>query len=228
MTPDIGTSAPAGVYPGKPPLAWASPPVPVPRWASPPPGNANAGSARVAWVQPRGCKGRSPLHEKTWTPPSPPGKSALRARAGGIGAGKEAKGEVSRRQRRQAPRRATPTQVQPAPLGFSPLRAGFASCSGAPLGKPPPGNANAGLARAARIQLRGCKGRSPLHKITLDSPFPSGEGGWGDRGQEKKLKVRSAGDKEGKPHAGQRQRRFSPRRPGFSPGDARGEAPCMK
>ena len=32
---------------------------------------------------------------------------------------------------------------------------------------------------AARVQSRGCKGRSPLHEITLDSPFPGGEGGWG-------------------------------------------------
>ena len=141
---------------------------------------------------------------------------------GGIGAGKEAKGEVSRRQRRQAPRWATPTQVQPAPLGFSPGDArGEAPCirklkiSPFPGGEggrgdrdrktliwqenpasktavpplawasppvpmprwasPPPGNANAGSARAARIQPRGCKGRSPLHEITLDSPFPFGE-----------------------------------------------------
>ena len=41
---------------------------------------------------------------------------------------------------------------------------------------------------AARVQPRGCKGRSPLHEITLVSPFPTGEGGWGDRGQENKLK----------------------------------------
>ena len=38
-------------------------------------------------------------------------------------------------------------------------------------------------------QARGCKGRSPLHKITLVSPFPAGEGGRGDRGQESKLKA---------------------------------------
>ena len=36
-------------------------------------------------VQPRGCKGRSPLHEITLVSPSPEGKSALRARAGGWG-----------------------------------------------------------------------------------------------------------------------------------------------
>ena len=37
------------------------------------------------------------------------------------------------------------------------------------------------LARAARVQPRGCKGRSPLHEITLVSPSPMGGrgGGWG-------------------------------------------------
>ena len=36
------------------------------------------------WVQPWGCKGRSPLHKKTKSLPLPAGKSALRARVGGI------------------------------------------------------------------------------------------------------------------------------------------------
>ena len=35
-------------------------------------------------------------------------------------------------------------------------------------------------------------------KITLIPPFPAGEGGWGDRGQKRKLKAGAAGDKEGK------------------------------
>ena len=36
------------------------------------------------------------------------------------------------------------------------------------------------LARAVRVQPRGCKGRSPLHEITLVSPSPEGKGrGWG-------------------------------------------------
>ena len=38
-----------------------------------------------------------------------------------------------------------------------------------------------------------------MHEITLVSPFPAGEGGRGDRGQESKLKAGSAGDKESKP-----------------------------
>ena len=35
-------------------------------------------------TQPRGCKGQSPLHKKTKNLPLPAGKSALRARVGGI------------------------------------------------------------------------------------------------------------------------------------------------
>ena len=44
-------------------------------------------------------------------------------------------------------------------------------------------------------QPRECKGRSPLHKKTKNSPFPPGRGlgGWGQQG---KLKARSAGEAE--------------------------------
>ena len=51
---------------------------------SPTPGICLAGSVSAARVQPRGCKGRSPLHKKPLSLPLPAGKSALRARAGGI------------------------------------------------------------------------------------------------------------------------------------------------
>ena len=53
------------------------------------------------------------------------------------------------------------------------------------LGSPP-------FPSAARVQSRGCKGRSPLHEKTLVSPFPPGRGmgGWG---QESKRKARLAG-----------------------------------
>ena len=37
---------------------------------------------------------------------------------------------------------------------------------------PPPNTTAAGIASVARVQLRGCKGRSPLHKITLKLPLP--------------------------------------------------------
>ena len=50
---------------------------------------------------------------------------------------------------------------------------------------------------------RGCKGRSPLHEITLILPLPAGKsalraraGGWG---LQSKLKAGLAGDKQGKP-----------------------------
>ena len=36
-----------------------------------------------------------------------------------------------------------------------------------------------GITSAARVQSQGCKGRSPLHKITLVSPFPPGRGAGG-------------------------------------------------
>ena len=41
---------------------------------------------------------------------------------------------------------------------------------------------------------RGCKGRSPLHKITLSPPLPRRGRGLGGWGQESKPKARSAGD----------------------------------
>ena len=51
---------------------------------------------------------------------------------------------------------------------------------------------------------RGCKGRSPLHKITINLPLPRRgralcERGQGDRGQESKRKAVATGDKESTP-----------------------------
>ena len=40
-----------------------------------------------------------------------------------------------------------------------------------------------GTIRAARVQTRGCKGRSPLHKKTKKLPLPAGKGGRGDGGK---------------------------------------------
>ena len=65
-------------------------------------GTASCRFCGELWVQPRECKGRSPLHKKTKSLPLPAGKSALRARVGGMGATKQAKGRGSRRPRRQA------------------------------------------------------------------------------------------------------------------------------
>ena len=74
-----------------------------------------------------------------------------------------------------------------------------AGATGNQEGKPPPGAWFAPFPSAARVQARGCKGRSPLHKITLVSPFPGGEGGRGGWGQ-----------KKGEGRGGRRQARQAP------------------
>ena len=81
----------------------------------------------------------------------------------------------------------------------------------------------AGTISAARVQSRGCKGRSPLHEITLVSPFPPGRGagGWG---QETKLKVGFAGGKEGTPPQGTTATKFISAAGGLMPG-CRGRSP---
>ena len=72
------------------------------------------------------------------------------------------------------------------------------------------------------------RGEAPCIKITLVPPFPAGEGGRGDRGQKIKLKAGLAGKQESKPPAECRAGRSSQCRAPLSPGDARGEAPCIK
>ena len=103
-----------------------------------------AGIASAARLQPRGCKGRSPLHKKSQSLPLP-----RRGRgAGGWGQ------KIKLKAGRQAANKASP----------------------------PPGTFFVGAVSAARVQPRGCKGRSPLHKKQKISPFPGGEGGRGDGG----------------------------------------------
>ena len=118
-----------------------------------------------------------------------------------MGATKQAKGRGSGRQRRQATRRVQWRQGKPTPQGASPPGAWFAP-----------------FPSAARVQARGCKGRSPLHENNLNLPLPRrgrGAGGWG---QQSKLKAGATGGKEGKPPAGysggkvSRHRRGKPRR----------------
>ena len=67
---------------------------------------------------------------------------------------------------------------------------------------PPPGTAEEGSVSAASGLVQGCRGRSPRRNKLLVTPFPAGEGGWGDRGQESKLKAGAAGDKQSKPPPG--------------------------
>ena len=48
----------------------------------------------------------------------------------------------------------------------------------------PPGAWFAPFPSAARVQARGCKGRSPLHENNLNLPLPRrgrGAGGWGNK-----------------------------------------------
>ena len=80
-----------------------------------------------------------------------------------------------------------------------------------------------------RLRLRrgDARGEAPCIRKLKISPFPGGEGGRGDGGK-----------KKAKGGGGRRQRRQAPRRVpdwqvepaprGFSPGDARGEAPCIR
>ena len=67
------------------------------------------------------------------------------------------------------------------------------------------------LARGARMAetvsvanglMQGCRGRSPRRNKLIVSPFPTGEGGRGDRGQESIPKARLAGGKQGEPPPG--------------------------
>ena len=121
-----------------------------------------------------------------------------------------------------------------------------------PTGQAPrKGTCTAGTTSAARVQPWGCKGRSPLHKITLISPFPLGrgrggypspsgkggrkerEGSVGRRQRRQEIPFGTAvagraGNQPDKPPARVPVRQGQPVPPGFSPGDARGEAPCIK
>ena len=136
----------------------SSPPVPLSPWL-PALSPVEKQKPLVAQVPPpaqaRGCKGRSPLHKITFNPPLPAGKGA-----GGMGAETKLKAGAAGDQNRRAPRRV-------------PVRQGYPATT--PL-HPPPGSCNAGLTSAAWVQARGCKGRSPLHKITFSPPLPAGKG----------------------------------------------------
>ena len=146
-------------------------------------------------VQPWGCKGRSPLHKNNLkSPPSPPGKSALRARVGGIGAKKYTKGRAERQPQPPRPRRGQRRQGHPATLGQAPRqRAIRRPCSGAARVQSP-GICSARSVSAAGGSVPGCRGRSPRRNKLCGSPFPTGEGGWGDGGQEGKLKAGQGGN----------------------------------
>ena len=73
----------------------------------------------------------------------------------------------------------------------------------------------------------GVPGAKPSAKSTKISPFPPGRGsgGWG---QKSKLKAGAAGGKASKPPAGCHSGKVSQCRKRSNPGDARGEAPCIR
>ena len=108
-----------------------------------------------------------------------------RGAGGGGGGRKSREGSVGRRQRRQE----------------FPFGTAVAGRAGNQPDKPPARvPVRQGRPAPARVQPWGCKGRSPLHKITLISPFPLGRG-WGGWGLGNNLKAGSAGGKESTPPA---------------------------
>ena len=129
-----------------------------------------------------------------------------------MGAGKQTKGRVGGQQRRQATPAVPERQGQPATSRASP---------------PPPARDTRPCSGAARVQPRGCKGRSPLHKKTKNLPLPRRgralcERGAGGIGAESKLKAGAAGDKQGKPPTGDSGGKVSRQPAGQAPRRARG------
>ena len=120
-------------------------PRPSRKGQSPSPGTRLAGSASAARVQSRGCKGRSPLHEKTLVSPFPPGRGS-----GGWGQEAKLKAGFAGGKEGTPPQGTTAAKQSGKQNRRAPCRA---------LGSPP-------FPSAARVQSRGCKGRSPLHKTT--------------------------------------------------------------
>ena len=73
------------------------------------------------------------------------------------------------------------------------------------------------LCKCRRRFNAGVPGAKPPAKYTLNPPFPTGEGGWGDRGQKRQLTAGQAGDKESPLPVGYPSGRSNKCRPGFSP-----------
>ena len=101
-----------------------------------------------------GVPGAKPPAKLTYSLPLPAGKGV-----GGMGERKHTEGRDSRRPKRQAPLRIPKRQGQPTTSRAS----------------PPPARDTRPCSGAARVQPRGCKGRSPLHKKTKNLPLPGGE-----------------------------------------------------
>ena len=120
-----------------------------------------------------------------------------------MGAEKKTKGRNDGRQRRHAPTGYRDGRSSQCRAGTRPRRA---------RGSPP-------FPSAARIQARGCKGRSPLHKKTKILPLPAGKG-VGGMGAKKETKGRGG-------RVIRRQRKQAPRRVPLTPAEpaTQGHAP---
>ena len=178
-------------------------------------------------AQPQGCKGRSPLHKKAKNSPFPGGEERSASAGRGMGAEKQAKSRVGRRQGRHVPRRATARQGQPARQK---------TLSRVPRRIPVPSGHF--LRRFSQYRFRlspgDARGEAPCIRKPKNLPLPrrGRGGGWGKK---RKVKAGAAGGKAGKPPSGFRKgivirrppgqaprrvlaRRFSQCRPGSVPG----------
>ena len=108
-----------------------------------------------------------------------PYEQCRQPRRGGTG------GEELRRLRWSSP----PGQVEPVPAGFIPLR--VPQRQGLPATTPctPAGFLLRRFSQCRpRLNRGDARGEAPCIRKLKISPFPTGEGGWGDRGQASKLK----------------------------------------
>ena len=72
-------------------------------------------------------------------------------------------------------------------------------------GVPPRGTCTAGTVSAANGLMQGCRGRSPRRNKLIVSPFPAGEGGRGDRGQNQSKRQGRQATKKASPPFGHRK-----------------------
>ncbi len=125
---------------------------------------------------PSGCPAHGSLRFGA-KPKEPPFHGQCRQpRRGGTGGD----GTIRRKRWRRLRWSSPPGQGEQVPLGFSPPSGTTAARSaGDQPGKSPLGEWFAPAPSAAWAQPQGCKGRSPLHEITINLPFPIGEGAGG-------------------------------------------------
>ena len=79
-----------------------------------------------------------------------------------------------------------------------------------------------------RSKARGAGGGSPRRNKVKVSPFPGGEGGQGDGGKKENQRRGWQASRKASPPPNCRTGRSSQCRAPLSPGDARGEAPCIR